>query len=76
MKTCLRTAADHLRKNNMTYLEHLLFAAGHGTRCIRAAALLAVHAVFPCWFQRAGSKLVKRMSKDFVEHRKSRRQVT
>lgn len=63
---------EHLLKNNQTYRQHFAFAAGHGLRCFRAAALLLIHAVFPCWFRRAGSRLVERMSRDFVEHRRAR----
>ena len=64
-------AREHLLKNNMTYREHFVFAGVHALRCLRAAAYLMIHAVFPCWFRRAGSRLVERMSKDFVEHRRS-----
>jgi hypothetical protein len=28
-----------------------------------------IHAIFPCWFRRAGSRLVHRMEQDFSEHR-------
>lgn len=66
---CIKKAIAHLRRNNMTYGEHFLFAVGHGLRCVKAAALLCVHAVLPCFFPRAGSRLVARMSRDFTEHR-------
>ena len=61
-------AKAHLSHNGMTYRQHFCFAACHGLRCIKAATLLIVHSIAPCFFQRAGSKLVERMSRDFVEH--------
>lgn len=63
---------NHLLRNNMTYRQHFAFAAGHGFRCLRAAALLLIHSLLPCFFERAGSRLVERMSRDFVEHRRAR----
>ena len=60
---------EHLAKNNMTYVGHFCFAAGHGVRCLRAACYLIVHAFMPCFYRHAGSRLVRRMEKDFTDHR-------
>lgn len=64
----LLRAKAHLAHNRMTYWQHFRFAAGHGVGCLKAAALLIAHALAPCFFPRAGSKLVEQMSRDFVEH--------
>ena len=64
----LSRARAHLRDNRMKYAEHLCFAGKHSVRCVKAAAMLAVHGVMPCFFRRAGSRLVHDMSKDFTEH--------
>ena len=63
----LKRARNHLKRNRMSYGEHLLFAAKHGGRCIKAGGMLLVHSIFPCFFRRAGSKLVYRMAIDFTE---------
>ena len=67
-----RKAVEHLRENKMTYREHFRFAGGHGLRCLKAAGYLVVHAIAPCWFRRAGSQLVERMERDFIDHRRGR----
>ena len=67
--TLIERGRRHLQKNGMTYISHFRFAAGHGLRCLRAAGCLVIHAIFPCWFRRAGSRLVHRMEQDFSEHR-------
>ena len=56
---------QHLRENNMTYLEHLIFALFYGLCCIFAGTLLIIHSLFPCFFPRAGSNLVTKLSKRF-----------
>jgi hypothetical protein len=67
--TLIDRARRHLAKNNMTYAQHFAFAGGHGLRCLRAAACLVIHAICPCWYRRAGSRLVHRLEQDFTEHR-------
>ncbi len=64
----LSRARAHLRDNRMKYGEHFVFASKHSVRCIKAAMMLAVHGVLPCFYRRAGSRLVHEMSKDFTEH--------
>lgn len=51
----------------MTYCEHFLFASSYGVKCMVAGFYLLVHGVFPCWFAHAGSRLVRKMEKDFTE---------
>lgn len=67
VKTLIKKAKDHLSENKMTYRQHLLFAFGYGVKCIRAGFYLLVHSIFPCWFAHAGSRLVRKMEKDFTE---------
>jgi hypothetical protein len=56
---------DHLKDNNMTYIQHLIFALFYGVCCLLAGLLLIIHSVFPCFFPTAGSNLVKKLSKRF-----------
>ena len=58
---------DHLKKNNMTYVEHFKFASFYGCLCIKASFLLLVHSILPCFFQHAGSRLVHKLEKVFTE---------
>lgn len=60
----------HLEENKMTYSAHWVFAVGHGLRCIRAGIYLCIHGFLPCFYRRAGSKLVHRLEKVFVDHEK------
>lgn len=53
----------------MTYRQHFVFASTHGFRCILAGLYLCFHAVAPCFYRSAGSRLVKRLERDFTEHR-------
>ena len=64
----IKQSADHLRQNNMTYWQHLCFAAGHGVRCIWAGFLLVIHSIAPCFFPQTGSFLVHKLSRDFSDH--------
>jgi len=59
--------AEHLDRNKMTYWSHWRFAVGHGYHCIRAGIYLCIHGFLPCFYRSAGSKLVHRLEKDFVE---------
>ena len=61
----LTQSREHLRRNGMTYADHMRFAAFHGALCIRSGLLLLVHAVVPAWFQMAGSRLVRRLGESF-----------
>lgn len=60
---------NHLLQNNMTYGQHFAFAAKHGLRCLVAGSYLLIHAILPCWYRSAGSKLVAELSRDFTIHR-------
>lgn len=55
----------HLKENNMTYIEHLIFALFYGLCCLFAGLLLIIHSVMPCFFPTAGSDLVKKMNRTF-----------
>ena len=61
---------EHLKENNMTYLQHLIFATGYGFTAMFAGLLLVIHAFLPCFFQNIGSELVSELSKKF-KNRKS-----
>ena len=56
---------NHLKQNNMTYIEHMIFALFYGLCCCLAGLYLIVHSVLPCFFPTAGSDLVKKLSKRF-----------
>ncbi|OUV75948.1 MAG: hypothetical protein CBC91_06820 [Rickettsiales bacterium TMED131] len=59
----------HLKENNMSYWEHWKFAVGHGLVCMKAGIYLCIHGMFPCFYRRAGTKLVRHLDRDFTEHR-------
>jgi hypothetical protein len=56
---------EHLKENNMTYIEHLIFALFYGSCCLFAGLLLIIHSVLPCFFPTAGSDLVSKLSERF-----------
>tara|TARA_R110000868_G_scaffold18531_8_gene81335 strand:+ start:127 stop:348 length:222 start_codon:yes stop_codon:yes gene_type:complete len=58
----------HLKENSMTYCEHWRFAVGHGVRCVKAGIYLFIHGFCPCWYRKAGTKLVHKLEKEFTEH--------
>jgi hypothetical protein len=58
---------EHLKENSMTYWEHWKFAVGHGLTCVKAGIYLCVHGFFPCWYRKAGTKLVHKLEQDFTE---------
>lgn len=60
---------QHLSENNMTYWKHFKFAVGHGLCCIKAGVYLCIHGLMPCFRRRAGSRLVRRLNKDFTDHK-------
>ena len=61
---------QHLQENNMTYVEHLIFALFYGLSCIFAGLLLITHSVLPCFFPTAGSDLVKTLNQRFNRDQK------
>jgi hypothetical protein len=63
----LAKARQHLLENNMTYSQHFRFAFMYATLCIIAGVYLLLHAVLPCFYQTAGSDLVKKISKVFAK---------
>lgn len=68
IKSLIQSAKNHLSENNMSYSSHFIFAFGYGVKCIRAGLYLVVHSVLPCFYAHAGSRLVRKMEKDFTEH--------
>lgn len=67
MSSLVKKGKEHLTENKMTYCEHWRFAVGHGLGCIKAGLYLCIHGFLPCFYRHAGSKLVHRLEKDFVE---------
>lgn len=61
--------SHHLKKNNMTYREHWRFAVSHGFLCLEAGLLLIIHGFLPCFFEKAGTLLVRKLKKSFDKHR-------
>lgn len=59
---------QHLKENNMSYAQHLKFAAYHGIRCLKAGLFLICHGVMPAIFQKAGSNLVNELNQSFLQH--------
>ena len=58
----MNSIKDHLQENNMTYYQHFKFAIFFGFLSLLAGFCLIIHAFFPCWFQTAGSDLVRSMA--------------
>jgi hypothetical protein len=59
---------DHLKKNNMSYYRHFIFATTHGIKCIKAGIFLISHAIIPAFFAKTGSNLVNNLNKSFIDH--------
>ena len=64
----IKKSVEHLKENNMAYIEHMKFASEHGFRCIKAGFLLIIHSIIPAWFPRTGSILVNKLNKSFTDH--------
>lgn len=67
MTHLIQSACRHLSENGMTYRQHAAFAIGCAWLCAATAVLLAVHAALPCFHQRAGAKLTRRLREHFVD---------
>lgn len=65
----VKKSVEHLKENNMGYFEHLLFAASHGIRCIKAGVLLMFHSLIPACFPKTGSILVEKLNQSFTDHK-------
>lgn len=61
---------NHLKENNMSYRQHLLFAMLYSGVCLSASVFLFVHALLPCFCQTAGSDLVRMMALVFKKRAK------
>lgn len=58
----------HLAANNMGYLEHFIFAAGHGLNCIKSGFLLIIHALIPGILSKTGSDITNALNKHFTNN--------
>lgn len=67
---------NHLIKNHMTYREHWRFAVSHGFLCLEAGLLLIIHGFLPCFFEKAGSILVRKLKKSFDQHKREIKNCT
>lgn len=65
MTNLFKKWTQHLQENNMTYIEHLIFALFYGLCCLLAGFYLIIHSILPCFFPTAGSDLVTKLSKRF-----------
>ena len=63
----VKKSIEHLRHNDMGYVEHFKFASGHGVECIKAGLLLIIHSIIPAFFEKAGSNLTNKLNKVFTE---------
>lgn len=59
---------QHLKINEMTYNQHIVFACSHGFKCIIAGLCLIAHGVLPAIYQRVGSRLVSELNNSFTAH--------
>jgi hypothetical protein len=75
MQGLVKKARNHLAKNNMSYCTHFIFAFGYGIVSIREGVLLCLHSIFPCFFENAGSRLVRKLEKVFVERKNELKSV-
>ena len=57
----------HLADNNMGYLEHFVFASGHGLNCIKSGFLLIIHALIPGILSETGSRITNELNKVFAD---------
>lgn len=64
----IKNSIHHLKDNNMSYCQHLVFAAGHGLRCIKAGICLILHSIVPGILPKTGSNLVNELNKSFIDH--------
>jgi hypothetical protein len=74
MKKCIFTNLkkrwiNHLKENNMNYIEHMIFALYYGLLCLSAGLYLIIHSILPCFFPTTGSDLVNKLSKRFNKQR-------
>lgn len=61
---------QHLKENDMNYIQHFIFAAYYGVVCIYAGFTLILHSLLPCFYQTTGSDLVSELSKTFKKRTK------
>jgi len=54
---------DHVKRRNMTYVQHFIIASLMGAEMIRGGVLLFVHSIFPNYFQSSGSDTIRNLHK-------------
>jgi hypothetical protein len=64
-----KKSIKHLEENNMSYIEHFVFAFSHGIICVKAGLLLIIHSIIPGLVPATGSKLVTKLSESFTVHK-------
>jgi hypothetical protein len=62
-----KKSKQHLRDNDMTYLQHLRFASVYGFKCIIAGCLLIFHSIIPACFSKAGANLTNKLNTVFTD---------
>jgi hypothetical protein len=54
---------DHVKKRNITYVEHFIIASFMGLEMIKGGVLLLVHSIIPNYFQSSGSDTIRNLHK-------------
>lgn len=55
----------HLIDNNVSYTQHMTFAIKCSFDAIKAGLCLLIHSIFPCYFQKTGSTIIRQLSEKF-----------
>ena len=56
-----RLFLDHPRSVKESYFEHFWFAGKFAVRLFAAGGAAAIHALFPCLFEKTASRMIRRM---------------
>lgn len=62
---------DHPKSVGETYSEHFFAATSFGIPMITAGVACVLHGVFPFWFEKTGSNLVRRLYDRMVINRQT-----
>jgi hypothetical protein len=65
-----RIFTEHPATVGETYGEHLVSAAGFGTRMLIAGSACMIHALLPCLFQKTGSRAIAELNTRMVTGRR------
>ena len=58
----LKKCKKHLDSVEESYFQHLKFAFRYSMCCFKAGFMALAHALFPCFFERSASEMVKRLA--------------